>query len=288
MTHPALRSAAVFKSLILLYAVTLAACDAHKVATPMRAELAQADFVRTTSSPETAAPHVGSTLAYAHSLSVEVQKDLPARLKEVRGACESRKEFACSLLDVSFRTQLDVPSGQVRMRLAPAGIEPMIEIAARGARITSRSTHAEDLAEPIADTDRQLALLTNHRDRLDEFLQRKDLKVDQVITLSKEVSSTQTQLDTLKTQRANLQRRVDTELLTIDFSPPVGTYAAQQAPIAEAIRSFGSDFRDAIAQVIRFIAALLPWLVILVPGVVLLRLFWRWITRWLIRRETRG
>ena len=161
----------------------------------------------------------------------------------------------------------------------------MVEISARGGRIVSRNTHAEDLAEPIGDADRQLSLLSSHRDRLDEFLQRKDLKVEQVIELSKEVSSTQTQIDALRTQRANLQRRVDTELLTVELSPPVGTEAARRSPIADAARSFGSDFREAIAQVIRFIAFLLPWLVIIVPGIVLLRLFWRGITRWLARRD---
>jgi hypothetical protein len=226
------------------------------------------------------------SLAYEHTLAVELpEQSVADRIKEVRSACETRKDFACTVLDVAFRTQLEVPSGQVRMRLAPTAIEPMVEISARGGRIISRNTHAEDLAEPIADTDRQLALLSSHRDRLDEFLQRKDLKVEQVIELSKEVSSSQTQIDALRAQRANLQRRIDTELLTIELSPPIGTEATRQTPLADAVRSFGSDLREAIAQVIRFIAFLLPWLIVIVPGIVLLRLFWRWITRWLARRE---
>ena len=80
---------------------------------------------------------------------------------------------------------------------------------------------------------------------------------------------------------------MDTELLTINLSPPKEAYAAEQTPIRDAIHSFGVNFRDAVAQVIRFIAALLPWLVIIIPGLVLLRLFWRWITQWLVRREQR-
>jgi Domain of unknown function (DUF4349) len=231
---------------------------------------------------------VNNSLAYEHRVSVELQKDsLPARIKAVRAACEAHKEFACTLLDISLRTELEVPTGEIRMRLAPGGVEPMVEIAATGGRIMARATHAEDLAEPIADTDRQLSLLSSHRDRLSEFLQRKDLQVDQVISLSKEISAAQTQIDTLQTQKANLRRRVDTELLTIDFAPPSGTYFAQQTPIADAIRSSGGDFRDAIAQVIRFTAMLVPWLVIIIPGIVLLRIFWRSITRWLARREIR-
>jgi hypothetical protein len=237
---------------------------------------------------EKPAKHEGGSLAYEHTVSIELEKNtLAARIKEVRSACDSRKDFACTLLDVSLRTELEVPDGSVRMRVAPAAVEPLIEVAAKGGRVVARGTHAEDLAEPIFDTERELSLLSTHRDRLSEFSKRKDLTVEQVISLSKELSSTQTQIDSLNTKRANLKRRVDTELLTINFSPPTATYAGQQTPIHDAIRSLGTDFRDAVAQVIRFTASLIPWLVIIVPGLVLLRLFWRWITRWIARREQR-
>ncbi len=160
-------------------------------------------------------------------------------------------------------------------------------MAGEGGEITSRNTHAEDLAEPIADTERQLALLTTHRDRLAEFMKSKDIKVEQLITVSKELASTQSQIDSLGSQRANLRRRVDTELLTINLSLPRQAYEAEQSPVRDAFRSFGSNLRDALADVIRFVAALLPWLVVVLPGLILLRLFWRWITRWLARRELR-
>jgi hypothetical protein len=55
----------------------------------------------------------------------------------------------------------------------------------------------------------------------------------------------------------------------------------------DALRSFGSDFREAMSMVIRFIAVLVPWLVIILPGLILLRLFWRWIGRMIVRREQR-
>jgi len=229
------------------------------------------------------------TLAYEHHIFVEVSKEvLPARMQEIQTACTSNKDLACSMLDYSIRNDDNVPSGTVRMRLAPSGVEPMIAIAAKGGEIASRNTHAEDLAEPIADTDRQLALLTTHRDRLAEFMKNRDIKVEQLITVSKELASTQSQIDALGTQRANLRRRVDTELLTIDLALPRHASAAEQSPIIDAFRSFGADFRQAVATVIRFVAVLIPWLVVIVPGLFFVRLLWRWIGRWLGRRELRG
>lgn len=272
---------------LALFAITLAGCDRHNVPRGVAGQYATVSAQKIAAPRESASP--AKSLAYEHSVQIELPKDLlSARLAEARSACESRKDLACTVLDVSYGTEYEVPEGRLRMRLAPEGVDSVIEIAAKGGRITSRSTHGEDLATPIADTDRELSLLTTHRDRLGEFLKRKDLNVDQVINLSKEISSTQTQIDSLNTQKANLQRRIDTELLAISFSPPKGEYAAGQTPIMDAIRSFGENFKEAVAQVIRFVAALLPWLVILVPGLVLLRLFWRWMSRWLGRREPRS
>jgi hypothetical protein len=89
----------------------------------------------------------------------------------------------------------------------------------------------------------------------------------------------------LNTQHTNPRRRIDTELLTISLSLPIQEYAADQSPVKNAVRYFGSDFRDAVGMVIRFLAVLLPWLVIGLPGLFLLRLFWRWIGRVITRRE---
>jgi hypothetical protein len=89
----------------------------------------------------------------------------------------------------------------------------------------------------------------------------------------------------LSTQRANLRRRVDTELLTINLSLPSYSSAAEQSPILDAFRSFGSDFRLAVANVIRFLAVLVPWLVVIVPGLFFVRFLWRWVGRLLSRRE---
>jgi hypothetical protein len=277
-----------FLSATLLCALLTVGCDRRLAAhvQPVQHEYGAGAALRVAPPKEREAGE--KFLAYEHTVVVELPKDaLSERLKEVRTACESRKELSCTVLDVSFGTEYEIPSGRIRIRLAPTAVEPVIEIAAKGGRITARGTHGEDLAEPISDTERELSLLSTHRDRLSEFLKQKDLKVDQVISLSKEISSTQTQIDALNTQKANLQRRVDTELLTINFSAPKGAYAAEQSPIGDAIRFFGVNFREAVAQVIQFTAALLPWLVIIIPGVVLLRLFWRWITKWLARREQR-
>lgn len=221
-------------------------------------------------------PARSDALAYEHSVAVEVTRELlNQRLEEIQTACRTDAASGCTLLDVSVSSHELVPSGSVRMRLAPAGVDSMIATAAKDGKITSRTTHAEDLAEPVADTERQLALLTTHRERLDELMKNRTLSVDQLITVSRELASVQTQIEQFSTTRANLRRRIDTELLTINLSVPSHEFYAQQSPVMDALRSFGSDAQRAFAGVIRFIAVILPWLIVLVPGTLALRWWWR-------------
>lgn len=226
------------------------------------------------------------TLAYEHSVSIELDRKLvPTRLREIESACAAGKPVECTVLHVSLRNHEDIYTGLIKMRIAPQGVDSTIEAASQGGKLTSRSTEAEDLAQPMADTQRRLTLMTTHRDRLAEIMKSRELKIEQLITVSKELATVQTEIDTLNTTQAQLRRRVDTDLLTIQLSPPDSSYLAQETPIRDALRVFGSDFREAVASVIRFIAIVLPWLVIVLPGLFLLRAFWLWIGRRLARTK---
>jgi hypothetical protein len=180
-----------------------------------------------------------------------------------------------------------MPSASIRMRLAPTGVDDLIALASKGGKVVERNTHAEDLAQPVAETERELALLGVHRDRLADIMKSKNLGIDQLITVSKELATVQAHIDSLSSAHANLVRRIDTDLLTIDLSPPAADIFSQTTPVRDALRASGESFREALALVIGFVSALVPWLFVILPGVVLLRMFWRWVGRWLGRFERR-
>jgi hypothetical protein len=252
-----------------------AAAPLYLQTAPSQAESVNSEQHRTTDS-----------LAYEHTVSIELSKALlPTRVREIQGACQTDKQFGCTLLDMSVHSAEDIPNGSIRIRLAPAGVEAFIGLASQNGKVTARITHAEDLAQQVGDTERELTLLTTHRDRLSKFMEDKSLKVEQLIAVSKELAAAQTQIESASTVQANLHRRIDTNLLTLNLSIPQNVALAQRTPIRDAFSSFGSEFTEAIAQVIRFVAVLVPWLFLIIPGVVLIRLFWRGIGRWLSRRD---
>ena len=103
------------------------------------------------------------------------------------------------------------PSGTIRMRLAPGGVAVFTATASKNGAIKEQITHAEDLAQQVTDTERELALLTTHRDRLTDIQKDKNLKIDQLITVSRELATVQSQIEAAATTGANLHRRIDTD-----------------------------------------------------------------------------
>ena len=239
--------------------------------------------------PVGGSPEQRDTLAYEHTVAVELGKDGVAdRLKEIESACRADVASRCAILESSLRWSSSLPSASIRMRLARGGVDSLVDLASKDGKITARSTQAEDLAQPVADTERQLALLGVHRDRLTEIMKSRDLKIDQLITVSRELAGVQSQIEALSSSHANLIRRIDTDLLTIDLTPPLQDFEFESTPVKDAVRQFGRDFREAVATVIYFVAWLIPWLFLILPGLVLLRMFWRWVGRWLGRFERGG
>ena len=230
-----------------------------------------------------------NTLAYEHEVSLEVDReDLAHRVDPVRAACAADTKSACTILEVSVNDDSGYATGRIKMRLAPTGVDALVNAASAAAKVKARQTNAEDLAQPLADVARQVAMLNAYRERLSTLLARKDTNVADLISLSKELAATQTQLEQLTNQNAQMRRRIDTDLLTITWQVPAAQARSAESPVRDAVHSFGANFRGAIGSVIEFLAQLIPWLVIGLPALVLLRMFWVWTGNWLTRRVRAG
>lgn len=214
------------------------------------------------------APH-GALLAYEHEIAIELAADaIPARLAEAQAGCSTQKFGDCSVLKVQQQGG-EYPTAGLTVRIAPAGVEPLIALASRNAHVGSRSTRAEDLAQVVQDTAQQQARLQGERARLLEFQQRRDLAVADMIALSKQLAQVEAQLQVNEREAAQHARRLDTNLLTLNFHPPGGESGRNE--IAQAFRDFGRTLSMGTAWTIRALAFLIPLGVVLVGLVMLIR-----------------
>jgi hypothetical protein len=244
-----------------------------------RVALPQARYDMPTDKPAKAAAHDGeaSMLAYEHEVEVRLDADrIEATLDAVRSACESKRFGACQILSAERRGGRNA-HGSLRMRAEPRAIEPLISSGGKGGEVVARDTTAEDLAVAVRDNTLLRDRLRKQHARLLEFQDRKDLKVDDVIALSDQLSRVEAELEAAERDAASHRRRLETQLLTIRFSP----HATQEgrSEVAEAFADTGRVMAGSTAAVVRVIAALIPVLVVLVIGIWLLRRVWRWVRR---------
>lgn len=235
----------------------------------------------------------GPKLAYSHNLSIETKADtVKQRFEQVRDACVGGAIPGCVLLNASIEeTGFDRyrhPEARLSVRLTHEAVAPFEQTVlkplpgeqASEVAVVSRSTSAEDLTVAIQDGDRRLAQLTDYRDRLTALAKRTDAKVDDLIRVQSELSTTQSQIEELTAEQKRLGQRVDTELETVRITGRV--VVGEGSEIAEVWHRSGLILDEAVAASLHFLIAAVPWLVtflvmmILLPIVrVIVRVLWR-------------
>ena len=213
-------------------------------------------------------------LAYEHQIRISLGKDhLATRLDALRAACSEDRFGTCSLLT------LEQGDGQasLTLRTAPAAIEPLVALASQDGAIASRSLRAEDVADAVADTGNSLAMLQAHRGHLLDLREKPNLSVADTIALSNELARVETELDAVNRTAAQQRRRIETNLLALEFRVPY----APESNWAELGDAFGELDDSAIEGVTEALAMLgygLPFLLIAFPLALLWRALWRWAT----------
>ncbi len=211
------------------------------------------------------APAAGGTqafLAYEHNASVTLEASkIQPRLQEIQSACAESRFGECVVLNVSQQGG-DWPQASISMRLVPGGVEQMIALAGMDASLGSRSTRAEDLAVVVRDNALDQQRLRKELERLEQFQSKRDLAVADMIALSKQMADVEAKLQVAEQAGAQHTRRIETQLLSLDFRPTSRQESSNQ--IGLALRDFGTTVATGIAVMIRAFAVLIaPALIVL-------------------------
>ncbi len=254
-----------------LPAAHLYSADAASSAASAAEAAAQAAEAAVAAPPPSPGAFAMPSLAYEHEVDVALPvAQIPARLKQLQESCLKSSFGACTVLQVEQRGG-EQPRGELSVRIAPAGVEPLIAQAGQDGQIESRTTHAEDLAQAVQDNDAQRQRLQAEQRRLQEFQQRRDLSVADMIALSEKLAAVETQLLATSQEAAQQRRRLDTQRVTLTFAAP--TAERSRSDIGEALRDSGEIFAGSIAWAIRAVVGLAPFVLL---GYALWRLIaWR-------------
>jgi hypothetical protein len=219
----------------------------------------------------------GAALAYEHDIDIQLEAaQIGPRVKQIADACQSARFGDCAVLQVGQQGG-DYPTGSIRVRIAPKGVEPIIGLAGQGGEVSSRNTHAEDLAQQVADTALTKARLEKEHERLLAYEDGKDVKMADLLVITQRLSEIEAGVEQANKDAAQQRRRIDTQLVTVQFHTPAGQRSRSE--IGEAVRESGAILTSSVAFLIRAVSALLP------VAVVLWLLGWIGLTLWRRRKR---
>lgn len=225
-----------------------------------------------------------SYLAYRYNYGFELPaQTVAATAKSHAQMCQDAGPDTCQLLSSSTNdSNEDYVTANLSLRAEPDWLETFVSqiqssVSEKDGRMTSNSVSAEDLTRSILDTDARLKAQTTLRDRLQGLLATRDAKLPDLLALERELARVQSEIESATTTLSVLQQRVTMSQVDINYqSQSVAVSRSAFAPILAALKSFFAELSYGLAGVISFFASVLPWLLfVILPGLFLLRWFWR-------------
>lgn len=198
-------------------------------------------------------------LAIEHTIEIDTG-DTPVAtvFAAQKAACLAAVEDGCVVLDARLSGGR-AGFATLKMRASAAGIRKRIEALSKQGEISSQSSHAEDLAAPLADNAKKLAMMADYRSKLEGLLARGSNDIEVLMKLNRELAAVQSELETAAGAQAHMQQRVATEILTVTLQSHAQVSAFR--PIGHALSEFGKDLAQGISVVITATAYLLPWVI---------------------------
>lgn len=233
-----------------------------------------------------------SYLAYRYDYSVRLPGEGLADLHGAHvAACEAAGLNQCQVIHASTQNAgTENARANLRLRAAPAWIARFreglaAELQGAGGTVISEQTGVEDLTTQIVDGEARLRARIALRDRLQAMLEQREARLEELIQVERELARVQADIESRESLIAALRLRVSMSELSVTYHPQLTPASASNFdPVRDAIDSMSRVFAESLATMIGFLAGLLPWLVLIIPGAWLIR---RWVRKGLERRRAR-
>ena len=177
---------------------------------------------------------------------------------------------------ITTRTGDSPPSGVISLRVTPDDLKKLLGSIEKLGKVIQHTTEREDKTIVVADTEAKIKNLTTFRDNLRAMLAKPTATVKDLVEIQKQLTDTQSELDSETAQRKILANETEKIAVEISFrvERPIGSEGGF-AQIWNALRESGAVLADSIASLIYTIVTIIPWLVLILPIGWLLGKAWR-------------
>lgn len=283
-------------SAVLFLSVSLAACNQQKAessagyadAAPqsMMLEVAPAQAAPADSGApaNTAIAVAVPQLAYSYEYSfVLPAARLEAMVAAHQKACDAAGPATCQMISARGSNDKDSASlsRTLELRVTPAWLKTWqsrldADIKKANGRISRHSVESEDLSLQIVDTEARLKNKEALRDRLAEIVRSRPGKIADLVEAETQLAQVQGDIDAARSSLNVMKKRVATVHLTLTYeSEAVAASQGTFAPLGEAMNSIVRNMVWALASLIHLIAYAVPFVLLGIGAVWLLRRWWK-------------
>ena len=215
-------------------------------------------------------------IALRHHLQIEAPAEqMQAAFDAAVAHCEA---LSCQMLSANYNkeTPYSPPSASLSVRVPPRNVAIFLDGLAKSGEVMQHGRDSEDKTNQVVDADARIKNLTELRDRLRVMLTDKSAKFKDLIEVETQLANTQSELDSFTSMRKALSLETDLVAVNIDFTAAQGiTEQGFFAPVARALKDAGHVMMESFGSVITFVMSAIPWLLIGIPLILLVRKFWQ-------------
>lgn len=152
--------------------------------------------------------------------------------------------------------------GTVKIRVPAAKFNDVISGIRGIGKVKSQAEHGYDVTEEYFDLETRLAISKQMEERLVALLKTETNKVKDLLEVEKELGRVRGDIEQMEGHKRFLDDRLQLSTITINiFEPHIYTSSVFD-PVKDAFSSAGELFMSSIGALIKFFAAVIPWLLI--------------------------
>lgn len=217
-------------------------------------------------------------IAYTYRMGFRVPASAIARVQDTHLAlCDRLGPQRCQIVEMQRSAAEDSYSGgSLKLRVAAdiarrfqSDLTRLSEEA--GGRAIDNAIEAEDVSKAMTDTRARIAQRTLLVERLTAVLRSRTGTVAELVEAERSVAQAQEELDQARGWLAELSTRVATSTFDIQYSTAAPASGPLGDRMADTLAQSGSLFTASLQALLLLIVAILPWLLVIVPGVLLFR-----------------
>jgi hypothetical protein len=182
--------------------------------------------------------------------------------------------------NITSQTGEAAPWGSVSLRVRPGDVDKLTAFVGKQGKVAQHTTETQDKTTNVVDTDARIKNLTEFRDNLRKMLARPAVSVKDLVEIQEKLEEVQAELDGETARRKDLANETEKVAVEIEFRAERTTASVSAfKPIGDALRESAAVLSESLASLITAVVAVIPWLIVIVPGGWFLVKAWRRVRR---------